>query len=104
MTEYVGWELTHSKEDDKCGKCGMKDKQSGCCKDEHKQIKISADQNEQQQKDFFTPLNFAPAILGVVAIELPLYKGNIIENTISIQPSPPRQGTPLFIAYCSFLI
>lgn len=46
MGKLVGWDLGH-KESDACGKCGMKKELSqdnGCCKDEHKQIKLDNDQ------------------------------------------------------------
>ena len=46
MGQLVGWDLGH-KESDDCGKCGMKKQLSqskGCCKDEHKQIKLDNDQ------------------------------------------------------------
>jgi len=46
MGQLVGWDLGH-KESEDCGKCGMKKELSqnkGCCKDEHKQIKLDNDQ------------------------------------------------------------
>ena len=46
MGKLVGWDLGHS-ESDACGTCGMKkdlSQNKGCCKDEHKQIKLDNDQ------------------------------------------------------------
>ncbi len=104
MNQFVGWELSHNKEDDKCGKCGMKDKKAGCCKDEHKQIKLSSDQKDQQIKDLVLPTNLAPATIPTSFIQLPAH---FEPNTIvpfTPQISPPRQNIALFISYCSFLI
>ena len=41
MNKFAGWSLLSAKKD-KCSKCGMTG--SKCCKDESKQIKITADQ------------------------------------------------------------
>jgi len=43
MDKFINWSLLKT-DGDKCGKCGM-DKDSGCCKDEHKFVKNNADQN-----------------------------------------------------------
>lgn len=46
MGNYAGWSIA-GKTEKKCGKCGMKQKQNadnGCCRDEHKLIKIQDDQ------------------------------------------------------------
>lgn len=104
MNEYVGWDILHSQDDNKCGKCGMKDKKSGCCKDEHKQIKISSDQNDQQQKDLLVPIICTAAIICGYAVEPTNNVAIIMETSVSVQPSPPTLGPPLFITYCSFLI
>lgn len=43
MNQFVGSSLWHSSKDSKCGKCGMKDKKEGCCKDEHKRAKLNTE-------------------------------------------------------------
>lgn len=43
MDKFVGWTLLHGEGDNECGNCGMKEKKGGCCKDEHKQIKVDTD-------------------------------------------------------------
>ncbi len=61
MNEFVGWSLLHSK-DEKCGKCGMKEKdKEGCCKDEHKQIKLKTD-HPKAGLTAFVSIIMAPAI------------------------------------------
>ena len=63
MNEFVGWNLWHSDKENECGKCGMKEKKGGCCKDEHKQLKLSADQNHNQLKAFVLEQIFTPIVL-----------------------------------------
>lgn len=43
MNQFVGSSLWHSGKDSKCGKCGMTAKNNGCCKDEHKQAKLTTE-------------------------------------------------------------
>lgn len=43
MDKLVGWSLWQSK-DEACGKCGMKEKKGGCCKDEHKHFQLKENQ------------------------------------------------------------
>jgi hypothetical protein len=50
MNELVGWSLWHNDKKEECGKCGMKEKRGGCCKDEHKLLKFSSDQNHAKVK------------------------------------------------------
>jgi hypothetical protein len=51
MNKFAGWSLI-SKKKDKCPKCGMTN--TGCCKDEKKQIKLSLD----QQKSEYNHINY----------------------------------------------
>jgi hypothetical protein len=43
MDKFINWSLLKG-DGDKCDKCGMK-KDGGCCKDEHRFVKNSIDQN-----------------------------------------------------------
>ncbi len=104
MNEYVSWDLAHSKEDNKCGKCGMTDKKSGCCKDEYKQVKLSVDQQDTLQKDFTAPFNFDFNYPLASEYSLPLNYGVVLTQPIEKFSSPLRRTIPLFITYCSFLI
>ena len=100
----MGWNLSNS-ENKKCGKCGMKEDASkkGCCKDEHKQLKIDADQQKSTVASFVDFI-YPPIILS------PNYsyyfQFNRFEKVTAIHIHPP----PLFsiqkmnILYCSFLI
>ena len=43
MNQFASWSFTSEKKE-KCAKCGMKN--TGCCKDEKKQIKLTLDQQK----------------------------------------------------------
>ena len=43
MNQFAGWSLTSEKKE-QCAKCGMRN--TGCCKDEKKQIKLTLDQQK----------------------------------------------------------
>lgn len=45
MNQFAGWSFTSVKKEN-CAKCGMKN--TGCCKDEKKQIKVSQDQQKAE--------------------------------------------------------
>ena len=67
MNEFVGWSLFHDK-DDKCGKCGMEEKdKEGCCKDEHKHFKLKTDHQKAGVAQFMN-LVTAPALSEPVLI------------------------------------
>lgn len=104
MNEFVGWDLKHDDKEKECGKCGMKEGKAGCCKDEHKQLKLSDDQNHNQLKglvfnQFFTQVlltysyNYTFAQPATVAITFP--KNNA---------PPPWRSVPIYLSNCVFLI
>ncbi len=45
MDKFAGFSFSNTKQE-KCGKCGMTN--TGCCKDEKKQIKIASDQQKSE--------------------------------------------------------
>ena len=57
MNKFAGWSLSGEKKE-KCAKCGMTN--SGCCKDEKKQIKITLD---QQKAAYSQSANFHPLVI-----------------------------------------
>ena len=57
MNKFAGWSLTSEKKE-KCAKCGMAN--TGCCKDEKKQIKITLD---QQKGEYTQSTNFNPLVI-----------------------------------------
>ena len=60
MNKFAGFSFKEVKKD-KCPKCGMKN--TGCCKDEKKQIKLTLDQQKTayQAGDIFQPIVLANA-------------------------------------------
>ncbi len=52
MNKFAGWSFSNVKKE-KCSKCGMIN--TGCCKDEKKQIKLSS---EQQKAEYNQKINF----------------------------------------------
>lgn len=64
MGSFVGWSLSH-KDNDECGKCGMKEdkEKKGCCKDEHKEIKIKAEHQKGGVQDNVAKIFFSPILI-----------------------------------------
>jgi hypothetical protein len=57
MNQFAGWSFSSDKKE-KCSKCGMKN--TGCCKDEKKQFKLSS---EQQKAEYAQGLMCVPALV-----------------------------------------
>ncbi|MEJ7610493.1 MAG: hypothetical protein WKF88_04870 [Ferruginibacter sp.] len=100
MNQFAGTDLWHN---DKCGKCGMtEDEGKGCCKDEKKVYKITADQNlsvSQADHSVFQ----APAIVPHVLA----YKEIVFIAMASPYPAnhaPPDIGISRNILHCIFRI
>lgn len=92
--------------DDKCGKCGMmktEGKNNGCCKDEHKQIKI-----EKDQKTTDTAVQTMQSIaveMPAAVIEIPLNIFSSQTEEIQYGNAPPRSASvAVYIRNCVFLI
>ena len=105
MNEFIGWNLWHSDKENVCGKCGMKNKKGGCCKDEHKQLKLSADQNHSQVNAFV----FGQFFLPIICTHLAIYNFTQPATFAVIFPTnnaPPNrwQNVPLYLSNCVFLI
>jgi len=105
MNEFVGWDLWHGDKENKCGKCGMKEKKGGCCKDEQKQLKLSTDQNHNQLNAIVFEQFFTPIILK----HQPVYNFTQPTSVTVIFPknnAPPnrRQSVPIYLSNSVFLI
>lgn len=105
MNEFVGWNLWHGDKENECGKCGMKEKKAGCCKDEHKQLKLSADQNHNQLK----ALVFEQFFTSVILTHQSIYtytQPQSVAVTFPKSNAPPNrwQNVPLYLSNCIFLI
>jgi hypothetical protein len=104
MNKFVGWNLIHT-ENDKCGKCGMKEDptKKGCCKDEHKHLKLNNDQ-ERSATHSFIQINSSPIILHPLCTYS--FQLNKFESASAISFHPPPLFTlqKLNILYCTFQI
>ncbi|MGK2862199.1 MAG: HYC_CC_PP family protein [Chitinophagaceae bacterium] len=102
MNEFVGWSLFQNK-DNKCGKCGMQDRnKEGCCKDEHKLIKLKIDQ-QKTDNSFVNKLSLL--VLTIPEFEIELHPALQSLSGIYVSLPPPDIGWPsLNILHSQFLI
>lgn len=104
MGKLVSWALWHNdKESKNCSKCGMnKAAKNGCCKDEHKIIKIDKDQklSESSFKTFQLIDAVQPLFTGVTHIFIPTISE---ENPVSNAP-PESKQVAIYIRNCVFRI
>lgn len=102
MDKFVGANLWHSK-DDKCGKCGMTEKnKKGCCKDEHKQIKIDKAQ-QKTTSDYNFSFILSPAIHSAFTY-YSFEETTITESLPQANAPPPKQGVSINILHCTYRI
>jgi hypothetical protein len=103
MNKYIGASLYHSKEK-KCSNCGMdKSKSNGCCKDEHKVIKLKREHQQVSDKDDFSILKnvvLVPVLPGYSQITIP----STSSDHISIHPPPDFIKQDICILNRIFLI
>jgi hypothetical protein len=87
---------------DRCGKCGMKDKNTGCCHDEHKFVKL-----EDSHKNVCNDISFAAGEKAIItdnpgfnwqlaAIEVPSFNND--------HAPPDHAGPSTCILNCVFRI
>jgi hypothetical protein len=103
MNEYVGWSLSQDK-DDKCGKCGMGEKdKDGCCKDEHKHFKLKTDHQKTNATGFIY-LVITPALPVPVLDFTSPSSANITESYPACHAPPDIVKNKLHVLHCLFLI
>lgn len=102
MDKFVGANLWHNK-DNKCGKCGMTEKnKKGCCKDEHKQIKI-----EKAQQKVNIDYSYSFAFSTAIPTSYPNYPfavTSIIKSLPTANAPPPKHDVPIYILNCTYRI
>jgi hypothetical protein len=102
MDELVGWSLWHS-ENEECGRCGMKEDKTGCCKDEHKHFKLKADHQKAATAAFITNI-VAPAVI-TPTTDFDFQPFLPVTESYSPCHAPPDIGlTKLHVLHCVFLI
>ena len=103
MDEFVGWSLFHEK-DNKCGKCGMKEKgKDGCCKDEHKNLKLKTDHHKAYAFQFINLVTTPGLIESVIDFRLHS-KLNIDESNPTCNAPPSIGNKRLHLLHCVFVI
>lgn len=87
---------------EKCSKCGMKEKKTGCCHDEHKFVKL-----EDSHKNVYNDISFKAAELAVVT-EYPLHNWPLISAadvaTVNNHSPPDLTGPSTCVMNCVFRI
>ncbi len=90
----------YSTGNDKCRRCGMKEKKSGCCHDELQFHKL-----EDSHKNVYNNISFDAAELAIVT-EYPIYDWQLITghvNNVDQNNSPPgKAGRSCCILNCVF--
>lgn len=102
MNKLVGWSLWDNEEEE-CGRCGMKEDKTGCCKDEHKRFKLKTDHQKAAATALKT-FNFSPVLITLIP-DANFFE--FVKSTESYSPShaPPDIGANrLHILHCFFLI
>lgn len=102
MNEFVGWSLWHGEKDNECGKCGMKEKKSGCCKDEHKQVKLKTDHQKSATAQYIQFLDVPALITPVADFSFKVSPTSLAFPVSNDPPKIPRER--LYILHCVFLI
>jgi hypothetical protein len=102
MNSFVGWSLWHSNKGNECGKCGMKEKTGRCCKDEHKQVKLTT---EHQKSPVVQSLQLLEAPVFVTPVSEFTFKTTTEIQTLPVSHAPPKISKQrLYILHCIFLI
>lgn len=102
MNELVGWSLWHDGKGKECGKCGMKEKKGGCCKDEHKQVKLKTEHQKNATAQYIQFIDVAALVTPVADFS---FKGTYISLDSPVSNAPPKiPRERLYILHCVFLI
>lgn len=105
MGKLADWDLGHNKSKT-CGKCGMDEsgeKNSGCCKDEHKFIKNNTDQKTAETG--FQLIKLLAGSLPVSFVEISSFNYLSVTEVNPLSHAPPRSGgVAAYIRNCVFLI
>lgn len=102
MNEFVGWSLWHNDKEE-CGRCGMKEDKTGCCKDEHKYFKLKAD-HQNAAAAAFLYFNFTPAIINPIPDFNCQTFVNVNESYSPIHAPPDIARKRLHVLHCVLLI
>jgi hypothetical protein len=111
MNQYVGATIEHlghfEPAEKACGKCGMSEDatKNGCCKTKTVQVKL--EQSQKAVDGFLFKLFTEVAILpqGAIGFEPVIsYVPRLVNTPIFYSSPPHKQGEPLYLFYCTYLI
>ena len=88
--------------DKKCGRCGMKEKKGGCCKDEHKQVKLKTEHQKSATAQYIQFLDVPALITPVADFSFKVTPTSLAFPVSNAPPKIPRER--LYILHCVFLI
>ena len=104
MDKLVDWGLGHN-DKEKCSNCGMKkieEKENGCCKDEHKQVKL---ENDHKGAAIYQLSELSFAVLPIPVFEQSYINVSTITEQNPLSHAPPRSGElAVYIRNCIFRI
>lgn len=106
MGEFTGASLVHNDEH-KCGKCGMvkKDRDKGCCKDEHKTFKSAEHHAAKLAFDIASfPDAIIPALLTQHYCCLLPHSPLKLKGAFANAPPGVSSRCPIYIYVCNFRI
>jgi hypothetical protein len=101
MDKFVGGSLWHDEKDNECRNCGMTEKKGGCCKEEHKQIKVEND-HQKSSAAKYVQLISAPALVTPFATYI--FKATSLTYFTALSNAPPHIPKRLHLLNCVFLI
>ena len=105
MGKLASWSLWANNENEQCKKCGMEkdEKPNGCCRDEHKWIKMQDDQKASVSStlSFQQPVSEPLCHPGIIALNNFSQTSNHFSKN---HPPPLNHGKVLYKYYCVFLI
>jgi len=103
MGKLIDWKLSENSKVQKCLNCGMeKVPHKGCCKDEHKQLKV--DDQKPVEANLSLVHLISTAVITPFFELTSVYVPSILEQHPLTNAPPREQGLPLFIRNCVFRI
>lgn len=102
MNEYVGWSLWDAEKDKACGKCGMTEKKEGCCKDEHRQVKLKTEHQKSATAQYIPFLDVPALAVPVDNFTFEIKPTSLAFPVFNAPPKIPKER--LYILHCIFLV
>lgn len=88
--------------EDKCSRCGMKEKKGGCCNDEHRFYKL-ADAHKNVFNNYTATISPVALIHEIIPFSIHFLSPGII-NALPNKAPPGDPAIPIFLKNCVFRI